>query len=80
MFFNFAVPLGNGIGFLVQAICAKFFDRHWEWGFRIIAILGLFLLVFYAIFVKEPERGEAEQAIRLPKNTLKYNLIRIVKK
>lgn len=80
MFFNFAVPLGNGIGFLVQAMCAKFFDRHWEWGFRIIALFGLLSLIFVVIVVKEPERGEAELAIRLPKNTLKYNLIRIVKK
>uniref|UniRef100_A0A8R1TWL4 MFS domain-containing protein n=1 Tax=Onchocerca volvulus TaxID=6282 RepID=A0A8R1TWL4_ONCVO len=61
MFFYFAIPVGSGMGYIVSAIVASLFGG-WQWGLRITPILGVLCIIFVIVGMKEPKRGEAENA------------------
>ncbi|OZC12250.1 transporter, major facilitator family protein [Onchocerca flexuosa] len=61
MFFYFAIPVGSGMGYIVSAIVASLFGG-WQWGLRVTPILGVLCIIFVILGMKEPKRGEAENA------------------
>lgn len=62
MFFYFAIPLGSGVGYMVGSWVASLFN-NWRWGIRVTPFFGVICLLLIIIGVKEPQRGEAENAV-----------------
>lgn len=67
--FYFAIPVGSGMGYIVGAYMCKFFGA-WQYALRVTPLLGVISVVALALFLKEPERGESEQAMDEDHSTL----------
>uniref|UniRef100_U5EK81 Putative sugar transporter/spinster transmembrane protein n=1 Tax=Corethrella appendiculata TaxID=1370023 RepID=U5EK81_9DIPT len=56
--FYFAIPVGSGLGYIVGAETANYFNS-WRYALRVTPILGL-LAVWLILLLKDPERGQSE--------------------
>ncbi|CAF0758443.1 unnamed protein product [Didymodactylos carnosus] len=60
-FFNVAVPVGSGLGYIVGTNVARTFN-NWQWSLRVTPVLGVICIVLLILFVDEPVRGITEGA------------------
>jgi len=82
MIFYFAIPVGSGLGFMVGSSVAGLFqgeDVGWRWGVRVTPFFGIICLFLLIFVLKEPKRGEADQATRLQNSTWWGDIVYLLK-
>lgn len=52
----------SGVGYMVGSWVASLFD-DWRWGIRVTPFFGVVCLLLITLVIKEPRRGEAENAV-----------------
>ncbi|UJR10414.1 hypothetical protein I4U23_014618 [Adineta vaga] len=77
--FNIAVPLGGGLGYIVGSSVSRAFGGDWRWALRVTPPLGFICVILLAILVKEPDRGSADGAQILKRESWFSDVIKIVK-
>lgn len=57
--FYLAIPVGVGLGYVVGSAASKL-ANSWVYSLRVTPILGIVAIVLVLVFIKDPERGNAE--------------------
>ena len=76
--YQFAVPLGCGVGYMLATAVAEYFD-DWRWAYRITPPVIIFLAIILSAYVREPPRGHSEGATHLEATSFKKDLLYILK-
>ncbi|CAF3386766.1 unnamed protein product [Rotaria sp. Silwood1] len=78
-FFNIAVPLGGGLGYIVGSYVSKAFHNDWRWALRVTPALGAVCVILLIVLVTEPVRGSADGAHMQKRSSWVFDVIHVFK-
>jgi len=76
--FFFAIPVGSGLGYIVGANVASYFNS-WRFAFRVTPGLGVLCVIAIIFIVREPARGASEGGTHIGKSSYAADLLYLCK-